>query len=1080
MDTGVQNKLEAFVEEIAEQIKEHPLIPVIGAGVSIATTQGTLQFPGWSDLLNNGIEFAQKEGVGPAKLQTVRELLSGGNHVGAARELARLLGAPGGPFLRWLRHVFKAEWDDIRAFPPERRQLIETIFDLPSKLIATTNYDKLLSMMHPRRWDTVTWDEDDALADALRTGQKILHLHGIYDKPDTVIFGQDDYNVIGKRQSYRDVLQAMWLVKTLLFVGCSIDGLEDPDFMRLLTWAYETFGKAEVVHYALVSARKLTPEKKEEFLNTWRIKLIGYSSPEELIWCLSKLAERFPRGGEFTMRNMPTSLAGFVGRDEEKAALINLLRKPGVRLVSLCGPSGVGKSHLAVEVVRALEKNFLDRAVGVSLAGLTNHEFVFNEIANELGVQASGGQSVKQAIASNLQKKDMLLVLDNFERVLGAAQDLQSILDQAPGVKCLVTSTISLEIQGEHKFELEPLKKPGGIDPTALELVKQNEAIRLFTALVREEDPHFELTIEEAPVIIDICNRLEGFPLALILVAKRINDQKLPEIQAGLTHSLALEEENETQPSSDPDQRHKSLRAAVGWTYALLTAEEQLLFLRLGVFRGGRTVQAITQVCNVEGDLGDEQRVQRLLAALNRKSMLSVESYEGRRKLSTTRYIMNEILHDFASKGLQETSEAEVILEKHAHYFLELARRAEEQAPTDYVNQLHEVELERDNLRAAFRWAVGRRPDIALQLCSALTWSWYARGLVREGREWSDQALNRAGSPSVLVDDNVRAKALETAGYLALLEGNHRDAEPYLRESLTLFERLNSDLDVAIVKRHLAGVEISQSEYDLADELLQESVRLCETLGQKRELATALMRQAYIALQVGNYKRAKSLHERILRLYTELKDRWGIAAVNSERAVVALQGEEVKKARDLLNEALQVSEEFEDKYGKALALLRLGELERGEKRYREAHEFYEQARVLFEELGNRRNLGYTLCNLGYADLNRGEYVQAAGNLKKALELFANLDHKHGVGICLGGWAALAGRQDNMERATLLLAAASKHLIDRKAKLERVDAAEFARWQAECRSQLSERIYKSLWLLGSKLTTDEAISYALKR
>jgi predicted ATPase/class 3 adenylate cyclase len=506
---------------------------------------------------------------------------------------------------------------------------------------------------------------------------------------------------------------------------------------------------------------QLPPGTTLRDLGEYRLK--DLFRPERVFQLLApELPSEFPplRTLDAYRNNLPLQPTPLVGREKEVAEVCDLLRGEETRLLTFTGPGGIGKTRVALQAAADLLDDFPDGTFFAPLATLTQAELFFSTVAETLGVQETGEQPLDESLKDYLKERRLLLVLDNFEQVLGAAPTVTELLAAAPGLKVLATSRAPLGLYGEHEYDVPPLSVPDVRHLPDLKVLSQYEAVRLFIERAKAAKADFEVTDESAPAVAEICVRLDGLPLAIELAAARI--KMLP--PNALLHRLGSSLKLLTGGARDLPERQRTLRATIEWSFALLDEGEQVLFGRLAVFSGGRTLEAIEGICDAEGDLAVDtfEGVSSLLD----KSLLRQEEGPG----GEPRFVMLETVHEFAREKLKESAEAEEIKRIHAQYFLTLAEEAyTELKGANQLQWLEKLEAEHDNMRAALSWALEHKQvELALRLGSALWWFWWMRGHNSEGRRWLEQALAMDGRGS----PEVRAMALAGAGALASEQGD--------------------------------------------------------------------------------------------------------------------------------------------------------------------------------------------------------------------------------------------------------------------------------------------------------------------
>ncbi|HSI97330.1 MAG TPA: AAA family ATPase, partial [Gaiellaceae bacterium] len=422
------------------------------------------------------------------------------------------------------------------------------------------------------------------------------------------------------------------------------------------------------------------------------------------------MVEEFPplRSTGGRPNNLPSDVKTFVGRQEDLEAVRELLLSPGVRLVTLTGAGGSGKTRLALRVAESLLEPFKDGVFFVDLAPLAASELVLPAIADVLRVPGTGGRSLVDSLATNLAGKHLLLVLDNVEHVVGAAADVASLLAAAPAVEVLTTSRVPLGLQGEHEVQVAPLPLPS-LDAEPDELVR-SPAVQLFVERAREIRSDFELTAANGATIAEICRRLDGLPLAIELAAARTRLLLPAALLERLEDRLGLL----TEGAADAPSRQRTLRSAIAWSYDLLEERERALLRGLGVFRGGCSLEAAERVC------GDDAFA--ALTALAKHSLVVTRWNE----LGEPRFELLETVAEFARERLAESGQSDELARRHASCFAELAEEAEPSLYTDERGPwLRRLADDRDNVRAALAWSVDRdEAAVGLRLLGPL-WLWW-------------------------------------------------------------------------------------------------------------------------------------------------------------------------------------------------------------------------------------------------------------------------------------------------------------------------------------------------------------------
>ena len=660
---------------------------------------------------------------------------------------------------------------------------------------------------------------------------------------------------------------------------------------------------------------------------------------------------------------LPTPLTPLIGRAREMAAVLDLLGQPHVRLVTLTGAGGAGKTRLALEIAARAAARFPDGVRFVDLAPLADPALVAAAVAQELGVTEQPTWTLPESVIAALADKRLLLVLDNFEHLLDAASLVTTLLGRCPGLIVLATSRSPLRLRGEHVFEAPPLPLPDPRPGASLETLAGNEAVTLFSQRAQEASSGFALSADNVEAIAEVCRRLDGLPLAIELAAARVPSLSPAAIVAGLETPLALL----TTGPRDVADRQRTLRNTIDWSYQLLDPGERVLFRRLAVFAADATPEAIAAVAG-DGS-GFDFGVRDDTAKLVEQGLVRQTPPAG----PAPRLRMLETIREYARERLGESDEAEAIHRAHARYFLALAERVEpELTRPNQAVWLAAVDAERDNLRAALRWAVDAREDAtAVRLAGALWGYWEIRGLYAEGQTWLERVLAAGEQDDVPIRD--RARAVFGAGALAYRRRDLERSERRLTEALGLFRMLNDpggeagclaflglvmlvqgrleeaegfhEAALAVARAAEDGVLVAgtlsnlgevahaRGDRERAEALYEESLAAGRALPNPLAEARALTNLAVVAVETGRHGRAAALHREGLRIYRDLGDRRGIAssleglgaaAVDQPHLAARLYGA-ASALRDITGSPVPAIEQRAHERGIAAARARLGE-----------------------------------------------------------------------------------------------------------------------------------------------------------
>jgi predicted ATPase/DNA-binding XRE family transcriptional regulator len=793
----------------------------------------------------------------------------------------------------------------------------------------------------------------------------------------------------------------------------------------------------------LALSLEIAPESREIFVRFARLMPCDSAATED--------APALPQGADAAdtttrpqryVHNLPAPPTLFIGREQEVATVSALLRRTDVRLVTLNGPGGVGKTRLAIQAAAEALEEFADGIYFVDLAPISDPNLVVAAIAQTLGVRETGGQPLLESLQTYLRGRRLLLLLDNFEQVLAAAPHLADLLSVAPQLKLLVTSRAILHLRGEQEFAVPPLNLPDLQQLPPLEALSQYAAVQLFIARALDVKPDFAITNANAPAVVEICARLDGLPLAIELAAAWIKLFPPQALLARLDRRLNVL----TSRMRDLPARQQTLRHTLDWSYELLEAGMQVLFARLGVFVGGCTIAGAEAVCELSienEELSNDSPSRRFLNA--QFSMLNVIAALVDHSLlrqtvgadGEPRFTMLETIREYALERLEQRGEADVLRRQHAHFFLALAEEADAKITgAEQSFWLGRLEQEHDNLRAALAWCQTPAGDVELGLRFgvALWWFWEIRGYFHEGRRWLEGMLAQAPARTLL-----RASALNGAGALVYDQGDYAAARMFHEESLALRREL----------------------------------------GDQRGIAGSLNNLGNVAKDQGEHATARALYEESLAVIRELGDRWGIAIILNNLGNVAKDQGEHATARAFHEESLAIQREVGDQRSIATSLHALGEVALAQGDDEPAAALFEESLSGFRELGDKPGVASALHNLGNVASNQGSYAMARTLYAESLAIREELGDQRGIAVCLAGLAGVAEAHDQLERAAQLLGAVAALLEHIGGRLDAIERGFYDCHRLTVQAALDADQFMSAWAAGQSMPLKRAIAYALE-
>lgn len=749
------------------------------------------------------------------------------------------------------------------------------------------------------------------------------------------------------------------------------------------------------------------------------------------------LYERIRAAQNAPRHNLPGATTGFVGREEELAALAGLLAHPANRLLTLLGPGGVGKTRLALEVARSCEPLFLNGVCFVSLAPdpQAGPEQLAQALAQALNCPLAGSAPAATQVVAFLRPKEMLLVLDNLEEWLEATPWLSRLLAQAPDVKILATSRQRLDLQAERVFPLQglPCPAPEEADPAAL------AAAQLFVRRAQRVQPDFALAPGDCPALARICRAVEGLPLGIELAAAWAHQLSPAEIAAAIERSFDFL----ATTRRDVSPRQRSLRAVFDVSWQRLTEAEQAAFMRLSVFRGGLTRAAGQAVAECSSAR---------LSALADQSLLQ--------RVSSERFAMHEVLRQYAHEKLSALPGAqEETQDKHCAYFtgwlgeIESALHGAEQKET-----LEKIQADLENVRSAWQRALAKNDRAALSNAVQPLYDFYRmRGFFREGLDVFEQAS--ASAPAAR--DPLQRQLLARLGKFHALLGSYRASEPPLRQSLELSRLAGAESDAAFALRQLGATAWMLGEFEQARALLGENVEIQKRLHDAPALLQSLLGLSGACYMLGDLEGMTEADETGRRLAQAEGNRAMTAHFSTALANAAYLRGDLAASRRLLTESLATYEALADRENRALALYLLARAALAQDRATESAELARESLAIRREIENRGGIVESLCMVGRALTAQERFPEAIEAYREALALARAAQSEPVFAYVFVGLAGLAHRQREERRAALILAFAARYagFPDTRAEAAQLRQALQARLSASELSACAERAQK---------------------
>jgi predicted ATPase/serine/threonine protein kinase len=725
--------------------------------------------------------------------------------------------------------------------------------------------------------------------------------------------------------------------------------------------------------------------------------------------------------------NMPVQRTVFIGREKETVALRQLLSREDVRLLTLTGPGGIGKTRLALQVVGEISGSFAGGVCFVSLSAVRGTDAMIIAVAQAIGLREVPGQSLRETLREHVRglTQPTLLLLDNFEHLISAASDIAELLTLSPNLKVVVTSQALLHVYGEHEFSVPSLTAPDPKSaPAVPDALSRFPAVALFLERAKAIKPEFTVTKENAGDIAAICSRLDGLPLAIELAASRIKLLSPAAMLARLESSLNLL----TGGARDLPVRQQTLRGTVDWSYSLLSPAEQNLFQRLAVFAGGCTLEAVEAVCDTNGDLGLD--VLDGMASMVDKSLIQQIEQHG----TETRFLMLSTIREYALERLVKSGDEPATRRAHAAYFLVLAEEcgAELSAHPEWSERF---DLEHHNFREALEFLIRTADaDWGMRLGAALFHFWEMLEHFAEGRALLDRLLKLPGG-----QPKMRARLLFYAGVLASSQGDFAVGEKLQGESLEACRALQDYRGVAVALNALGVTLRDRGDLLAAASLLEQCVSTWRDLTSPVDTARALSNLANVVRLQGDYHRASALYAECLQIFREARDDSGVAWTMN------YQGDLMRETAD----------------------------------FPAARSYYEQSLAAFRRLGDGWGIPSALCDLARLNAAQGNYQDADRLYRESIKMFQDLGHKRGVARVLECIAVSAVSQSRPEQALRLAGAAAALRQRVGAPLIPAEQASLERNLEPARKMLTNSAGLGAWSSGWEMSLEEAVQEALR-
>lgn len=719
--------------------------------------------------------------------------------------------------------------------------------------------------------------------------------------------------------------------------------------------------------------------------------------------------------------NLPNSLTSFIGREKQMEEIKQSIRTH--RLVTLTGAGGVGKTRLSLQVAAELLDQFPQGVWFVDLTPLSNSELIPQTILSALGIPEEPGLTMQQQLLDYLRDKNLLLVLDNCEHLIQACATLViTLLKSNPNMKILATGREALGVQGEVIWQVPSLSLPDAKQLPTVANLSQSEAVQLFIERATLIQPHFSMTNHNTSAVAQICFRLDGIPLAIELAAARVGGLNIDQIARRLDDRFHLL----TGGSRTALERHQTLRAAIDWSYNLLSDDEKILLCRLSVFVGSWTLEGAEQICTGNDGISSDG-VLDLLTHLVDKSLVILDE---------SRYRMLETTRQYASERLLDIEDGKTLRKRHLAYFRELAERADKEIRgPDQAQWMDRLDLDHNNFLAALEWSVSeKKTGAALHLLGA--WSRTGGCRFSEMCNWFDRIRTL---PGITDYPTSYAKLLNNMAVAHWLRGNFRHAKSFVEESHKIWLALGADGELGLAGAYaiLGELALNEDDIDAAQSFLEQSLALYQNHGSKSKIAEAIYRLGHKDLYSGQYAEAEQNFIKSQTIWKELGDEYLARTASNELGIIAQCRGNYEQAAKFYEECVKAAREF---HGGLLSIF--------------------------------------LFNSAWMLLHLGDHREAEKRFRESVELSQEDGHRNGMILCLSGFASILEVRGSREDATRLFSAFERLQKESGSDIDSFDRKEIDRYLTPVREQLEEDTSAKAWSEGKEMTLEQAIAFAL--
>jgi predicted ATPase len=784
---------------------------------------------------------------------------------------------------------------------------------------------------------------------------------------------------------------------------------------------------------------------------------------------------------DLSSSNLPMILTPLLGRDDEVVALTNLLSRSDVRLVTLIGPPGVGKTRLAAHIAAQMAGSFAHGPLFVDLTAIPDVASFLPTVAQTLGICETSDAPLLKSLVASLRQRNLLLVLDNFEQIINAAPHIPPLLVGAPGLKVLVTSREALHVSGEYEFPLTSLHLPEappneltGNNTDLLENLSHFASVQLFLQRAQAVLPAFKLTRENIGAVAEICRRLDGLPLAIELAAARVKTLA----PAAMLQQLDRRLDWLTHGARDNSLWRQTLRGTIEWSYNLLSESECILMRRLSVFSGGWTLRAAEVICSdptnteIHAALRREDVLDVLIKLVDKSLVVAETSGEQ------TRYHLLETIREFGKEKLSQAGELTEILNRHLAHFAEYAEESE--SHLDGLGQAKWIlitEKEHNNFRAAIDHSLTAGADLThgLRIGAAISLFWIERSYFHEGMERLQNLLEVAVDSVHLP---ARAKMLYRAAAIHWRISDYNTAYKLCQQSIEICRTLEDQRSLASALYYMGDICIDLHDYLQANTVLEESISICWAIHFPQQLNMAMTSLGRALDKQGERERALAITKEALAIAEQLDDSWGIIHALQLLGTINIIIREYEVAIDYFERSLPAIRLIGDRFAEGVTLANLCLLYHLKENYLASGHAAEKAFALFQVIGDEVQQPFPLRMMGYSAIHAGNLIRARALIIESLRGNRDLGHIIGQLACLVALGTCESAEGNLERAMSLATLVDHYLHSESQALMEPDTVALNHLFTTANEKLSQETLEQTLMIGQTLRLEDVVAQEL--